>query len=357
MVVAALATLLLATPGSGAPGEPAPGDEEMVPLTVTGGERGSVTSTQGAVARRAKMYITVRPTDPIWGVFYNNMWNMPADDPTMFQALCQRNRPCIPDPFRQPACATDDITTQRRGLYLRYLLYPVRPLDAGGVDVGFIASTKVNLPAFGAIPAQATLTLRSPRVDGRVEPFRIQLWQTGNSTRGCDPDAATSVDTLVEAKVEIQLSDLSVDGVPVDLGDECRTVEPADLDLWGETESGGYFPNTGGNLGAYDGLHPGSLGPLTSPFYRGDEGRTLPPSTGLTIPPFAGCRGADGQDLSTLVTTMASGPDNPVRVKQGTVIVPPGGVDLDDLTRCSNTCPLPAPDAPEQPPLPAGDEG
>lgn len=354
----AAASLLMSTPSSSAPGDPIPGAEDLPDYTQIALSQGTVASTQGAVVRRSKMYITVRPDRPIWGVFYNNLFNTPVEAPTHYQGgLCSRGRPCIANPFEQPACATSDISTQWRGGYYRYLLYPVKPLAGGGVDVGGLAEVPVKLVAFGSIPAQATIVLRSPRIDGKVSPIRIHLW-SGAASLGCEPPPVDKqVHTLVEGKVDIRIKDLKVDGTPVDIGNSCRTVRPADLALWGESGQGGYFPGTGGNLGAYDGLHGGSLGPLTSPYYQSDEGRILKPSTGMTVPAFAGCRGG-GEDLSPLVTAMASGPNNPVRVKQGTVIAPISGIDLNNLGACNEQgqCPLPAPETPERPPLPEGDE-
>lgn len=374
--LAVVTSLLLATPGSSAPDGPVaaavPGEEglpqtqsaasvpgeEDLPKTPIALARGVVTNSQGGVVRRSKMYLTIKPEDPIWGVLYTGIYNWPAEDPTGFAQLCARGRPCVSDPFYQPPCATDDPATQRVGQYLRHRVYPVSPRGGGGgADVGLLAEMRVNLIAFGALPATATLTLRAPRVDGQVQPIRVQTWQT--TRLGCDPSfVAPAASALAEGQVEISLADLEVDGVPVDLGPNCRTVRPADLALWGETEHGGYYPNTGGPLGAFDGLHPGSLGPLDSPFYFEDNGRVIPPSTGITIPSFTGC-GTGGEDLSPLVTAMASGPNNPVRAQQSTLITQlDGSVDLNDLTKCQHTgeCPLPAPAVPERPPLPEGDE-
>lgn len=302
------------------------------------------------------MYITVRPDSPIMGVFYNNVFNTPVEAPTSFTGgLCSRGRPCIPDPFEQPSCATSDINTQWRGGYYRYVIYPVRQLPSGGVDAGFVAKVRVNLIAFGSIPASGTLTLRSPRINGKVEPLKVHLWDIKTGL-GCAP-TATHPHTLVEGRVSISISDLRVDGVQVDVGPSCRTVRPAELAAWGDSGAGGYFPLTGGNIGAYDGLHPGSRGPLESPYYQEDEGRTLPASTGITVPAFTGCE-SGGDDMSPLITAMASGPNNPVRLRQGTVIVNLNGIDMNNLAACNHQglCPLPAPHTPERPPLPEGDE-
>lgn len=356
--LAMVISLLLATPSSSAPDEPAqvPGEADL-PQTPIAQARGVVTNSQGGVVRRSKMYLTIKPEKPIWGVLYQGVYNWPVENPTSFLSLCSRGRPCVPDPFYQPPCATDDPLTQRRGPYFKSRLYPVSPLSGGGADVGLLAEMKVNLIAFGALPATATLTLRVPRVDGKVKPLTVHIWQTNQL--GCDPTyVAPAVSALAEGQVGISLGDLEVDGVPVDLGPSCRTVRPADLQLWGETELGGYFPGSGGPLGAFDALHPGSLGPLDSPFYFEDNGRVIPPSTGITIPPFTGC-GTGGEDLSALVTAMASGPNNPVRARQSPLVAPIDDIDLGNLAKCdqNGVCPLPAPAVPDRPPLPEGDEG
>lgn len=351
--LAAMLSLLLSTPSSSAPGDGQGDLPSTNPLFNAGGQ-GVVTNTQGTVVRRSKMYITVRPETPIWAILYMSLFNTPVDNPTMYQALCSRGRPCVADPFFQPSCATSDIATQRRGVYFRSLMYPVLPLRTGGGDVGKLAEVPIRMVAFGSIPATATLVLRTPRVNGKVKPFMVHVWSISPTGQGCDPaynNTVPGASTLAEGQVEISLKDLEVDGRPVDLGPSCRTVRPADLQLWGETANGGYYPGSGGNLGAYDGLHPGSRGPLDSPYYFEDNGRVIKPSSGVTVPPFAGC-GTKGEDLSPLITAMASGPNNPLRVVQK-AIVSHGDIDIDKLDICSaEDCPLPAPPTPARPPLP-----
>lgn len=350
----AVVSALLSTSSSSAPGDPVPGQEDLPDRIISGGA-GGVTLSQGTVVRRSKTYITIGGgKTPMFGVFYSPLYNTPIEDPTQFLSLCVRGRPCVADPFYQPACATDDITTQERGGFIRSLMYPVRLL-ARGVDVGFIARKRVNLAAFGSIPATATITLRAPEVNGHPEPFRILVWDV--KQRGCEaniPLPEQRVHTLALGRAEITLSDLRVDGVPVDLGPRCRTVRPADLELWGADD---YTPGGGGLLEAYDGRHQGTLAPLSSPYYGQDNGRMVRGSTGIEVPRFTGC-GAK-EDLSPLVTAMASGPDNPVRVVQSPIFPHEGGLNLNELdTICVDSpraCPIPGPDVPARPPLPAGD--
>src|SRR5699024_4938296 len=148
------------------------------------------------------------------------------------------------------------------------------------------------------------------------------------------------------------ISNLRVDGKRVELGDNCRTAQPVDLELWGEPDE--YYPigsSNGGRLAQYDGWFPGTTAPLNSPYYFDDNGREYGPSTGIDIPPFTGC-GNNGDDLDPLVTAMASGPNNPLIVEQGPGIPldPVGGIDWDDLDRCAR--PGVCPTVPETPELP-----
>jgi len=350
----AVVSLLLSTPSSSAPGDPAPGLDDLPAVKELTTSQAVAALSQGTVVRRSKTYITMGTDIPMWAAVYVFMYNTPTDNPTSTVSQCARGRRCVPNPFFQPACATDDINTQRKGQYFRSYIFPMSKLPGGGVDVGLVARTDVRLVAFGSMPATATLTLRVPQAGARVKPLVAHTWQ---SSGGCDPaQVGASADSLVEGQVEIRLSDLKVDGVPVPLGPSCRTERPADLALWGDPASGGYFPGSGGRLLAYDGAHVGSLGRLDDPFYVELQGRVIPPSTGVTIPPFTGC--GVGDDLDPLITAMASGPNNPLRVMQGQARFWDSGFDLNDLEACdaSGRCPLPVPPLGDRPPLPEGDE-
>ncbi|SFN03012.1 hypothetical protein SAMN05421671_4743 [Pimelobacter simplex] len=355
--LAIVLSLLLVTPSSSAPGDPLPGDNDLPKRdTIASGANGMVTNSQGAVVRRSKMYLTLPEKTPIWGVLYTFLFDTPVENPVSYKPMCNSRNPfCLPDPFYQPACATADLSTQRRGGYFRSLLYPAKLLESGGAEIGTMAVMKVNLPAFGAIPATATITLRVPRVNGKVRPLTIHVWDVRQG--GCDPDFVDMSYTVAEGQVEISISDLRVDGVPVKLGASCRTVRPADLWLYSE-KGGRYYPGSGGPLGSYEGLSGGSLKPLDSPYYFKLNGQSIPPSKGLTIPPFTGC-GVD-EDLSPLVTAMASGPDNPLRVVQSPLATHGLHSPLEDPYSCDHTTPTncvwPPPNPPARPPLPAGDE-
>ncbi|HEY9393439.1 MAG TPA: hypothetical protein VIP58_04855 [Nocardioides sp.] len=339
------------------PAEGLPGFDDLPPSRSISQTEGIVTNSQHAVARRSKMSIT---SQQIWGGLYFGELNDPIENPTKYTTNCTTRVRCVPDPFYQPSCATDDPATQWMTNYFRTPLYPFKPLEGGGAEVGILTEDKINLIAFGTIPATATLTIAVPRVSGKVQPLMTHAW--ARKVRGCvpPPSELPKTSTLVEGKVTLQLSDLEVDGVPVELGPNCRTNQPADLRLWGEGDaaSGGYSPGSGGKLGAFDGLHPGSRGPLNDPYYFQDNGRTIPASTGIDIPPFSNC-GTSGDDLSPLVSAMASGPNNPVRAVQGGLIAW-GRIPLEEPSKCGGTptrpvCPLPGPEVPPMPPLPDGE--
>ena len=333
-----------------------PGEDQVPPPGSISLTQGTVTSSQGAVVNRSKMYITTAASNPIWGAMYFGQFNFPVESPETYVLACADvgGPPCVPNPFDQPECATDDPTTQAGMSYQSHRMYTMGPFPDGGADVGLVNRMKVNLLAFGSIPAVATLTMRTPVIGGEVTPLNIHIWQYTND-ESCDPNFVPEPSALVEGKVDIYLSDLSIDGVAVELGPNCRTERPSDLFLWGDFASGAYTAGSGGPLGSSEGLHPGSILPLTSPVYQGAfDGREIPASAGVDVAPFVGC-GSESDDLSAVVTAMASGPNNPVSAVQGP-LVPLGEIPWDDFTRCiSELCPLPGPAKPEMPPLPNGE--
>lgn len=377
-LVVALAALvtgvaLLGVPSSSA--DPFPGLDDINSSDISAAGQGVASLSQRAIVRRARAQITIGPDQPMFAVIYPTLKNTPGVNggPPTFLALCQRGRPCVANPFEQPACATDDISTQRRGPYLRALATPVgarsgNPRDTKGLDVGLYAVAKMRLLTFGFVPAEATVELRAPMEKGRPMPLTVHIWsvQALSAANGCDPDfRGADIDTYVEGQLEIKVRSLTIDGKPVDVGDRCRTVRPTPLRLWGEK---GYAPGGGGDLAAYDGLHKGSLdsiGPLDSPYYRelfaslpdgsSLQGRRIPASTGLDIPAFTGCRSKDGDDISALVTATSSGPNNPLRITQSPPALRDGPINPSDLGEPSSDGRDPiklAPQVPPAPPLP-----
>lgn len=103
-------------------------------------------------------------------------------------------------------------------------------------------------------------------------------------------------------KQELRLSDVKVNGVPLDVGSDCRASAPLDIKLVGYDRSS----LTGRPTGPTDyGVQDG--GPLAQ-----DD---------LYIPPFTGC-GSHGENLNSLFTSAISGHGNSLNLIQGPLCVP-----------------------------------
>ena len=223
----------------------------------------------------------------------------------------------------------------------------------GGRPVGHLPPATVRAVAFGSIPVTVTLNL-SQIIDGQLIPLHADFWST--STGGaCDPSwrAKHPYDpAYVRGRLTLTLSDLSIDGHRVDIGDRCRTVEPLQVNMWAVKAGfspGGWTPSGGGDL-----------------YQREDTtlvdvpggGLLHPGSTDLTIPAFTGCVSADGEDVSRLLTAAISGPGNEISARQGPVLFVgtstdfgrnnPAGCKVNPQTG-EKICPLPAPTPPDIP--------
>ncbi|MFD0431261.1 hypothetical protein ACFQ60_40165 [Streptomyces zhihengii] len=108
----------------------------------------------------------------------------------------------------------------------------------------------------------------------------------------------------------LRVHDVTINGTPLDVGDNCRTARPFPVRLNGD------FPD-------YTNVIIG--GPL-----RGT----------VTIPEFTGC-GTGGEDLDQLFTASLSGPDNLIAMNQGRLCVPSGG----GVNGCPPVVPAPRPGA------------
>jgi hypothetical protein len=100
---------------------------------------------------------------------------------------------------------------------------------------------------------------------------------TGKDTNCKQTQTNLCADADVTAKVFVKLSNLKVEGKTLDVGPDCRTAQPAEVNLK-------------------------SLLPLAFP------AKPAKTETTFTTPPFAGCRGHE--DLSRLLTGLVSGPGN-----------------------------------------------
>lgn len=156
-----------------------------------------------------------------------------------------------------------------------------------GTFDGFLGGLTSTVPITGKLaipPANGYfVAFRFMATTGRVE-IVPDGDATGTATvhTGKDKDCQATqtnicADTDVTAKVFIKLSDVEVEGKPLDVGPDCRTAQPAEVTIK-------------------------ALVPISLP---------APPvkvSSTFTTPPFAGCVGRE--DVSRVLTGLVSGPGN-----------------------------------------------
>lgn len=151
---------------------------------------------------------------------------------------------------------------------------------------------RVRLVAFGAIPAEADLHI-SLTEDGSGLPIGLRV--DADTWTSPDNDVTDSAGT---GRLRVRLSNLRVDGRPVEVGAACELSEPGELSISGR----GY--KTGG---------PGPKVPLGR--YNPNFGGLLQGT--LSIGKFEGCGESD--DISPLVTAMAGNSQLPIRIFQAQV--------------------------------------
>lgn len=137
--------------------------------------------------------------------------------------------------------------------------------------------SKVTFLGFGFLPVTATMELLPP--DHRTGNHIIDV----EGTSIPEPEGSSTI--LTTLKVYGKLTGVTVNGVGLDVGDNCLTAEPIEINLRGEK----YGMFTGGVL-------------------RTDPKWTDPAYREFTLPAFSGC-GAK-EDLDSLLSGMASGPGN-----------------------------------------------
>lgn len=237
--------------------------------------------------------------------------------------------------------------------------------NPGGSPVGELPPTTVHALAFGSIPVTVTLRL-SQVIDGQLEPLRADIWPTNGASPACDPTWASKnpyAPAYVRGRLSMTLADLTIDGQAVDVGLRCRTVEPLQINMWGERAGDvvrppdappdwqqGWTPGAGGNL------------------YQREDTRRVnvpggnfvhPGSTDLTIPDFTGCVSEDGEDISALITSAISGPGNEIAALQAEPNVagdrsnPAACYPVAHMPGTTTTCPLDPPQPPAIP-VPSG---
>ncbi|WP_344428907.1 DUF6801 domain-containing protein [Amycolatopsis minnesotensis] len=173
--------------------------------------------------------------------------------------------------------------------WLRYALW----IDDSTTTIKKLGSqVKFGRGQFDSVVQIATSKVRGnfrlPPTSSYFVPFRItpatadvEVVQAEEAAGAIQVKFPTSpVDITIKADVVVR--NAKVDGVPLDVGPNCRTATPVTIHLKQEID-----------------LRPPKSG-----------GKPTPVSTAYDIPPFAGCQGTE--DVSKLLTGLISGPDNPL---------------------------------------------
>ena len=190
-------------------------------------------------------------------------------------------------------------------LFRAYVLAKSGPIPGGGfkltTDVrafvlspasqkqkfGLFKQIPTAVSAFGSIPVTAEVHL-SQLVDGNNEvvPFELTNSSSSNSL-----GVFVSTKTTVVGALNLTVSDVRVDKVPLDVGPNCRAVTPIPVNLIGRSD----LPI--GAPGAYNVFLGGPLSGVT------------------TIPAFTGC--GVTENLNPILTDFISGPNSVINLVQG----------------------------------------
>lgn len=168
---------------------------------------------------------------------------------------------------------------------------------------GDSAPIPVRTVAFGSIPVEVTLQVQQRRsADGNPEPLQFRPHDY-KIARAVGDTAVVDAATL-EANVTIAVKSITVDGVDTRLRGTCRTGRSARLHLESK-ELRVDQPERQLEAEVFD----------PEIYQYGIYGGTLNGS--LSIPAFAGCATATGDDLSPLLTSALSEDGAPISVRLG----------------------------------------
>jgi len=166
---------------------------------------------------------------------------------------------------------------------------------------GLFPPITVHALAFGSIPVTARVQLRQHQEHGVITPIVGIIRASGAAfVRPRDRLRYQYIDTPhAYGLLDVIVSNVTVDKVPLDVGSNCHTAEPATLALT-----------------AKHGYNDASKPPDTwfwQPIQSKNGGGS--PYGAIDIPPFTGCH--NGSDnLDRLLSAMVSGPGNPVVANQ-----------------------------------------
>lgn len=146
--------------------------------------------------------------------------------------------------------------------------------------------------AFGFVPVTATVHLI------QTGPITAVIYQKVDLTIG----SAAPFTAVTTAQVSVRLTNVKVNGTPLDVGSDCHTA--------GTLHSPGN-PINPSELVTVGGQDAGDPGPRYVFQLAGSLAGTA------TIPPFTGCVTSSGENLDPLLTSAVSGSGNFVKIYQG----------------------------------------
>ncbi|MFI5533796.1 hypothetical protein ACIA8O_35195 [Kitasatospora sp. NPDC051853] len=199
----------------------------------------------------------------------------------------QHQAAVVNDPAGQPALAALNMT--RRFVTLWDPPEGQQPyFEADSLGYLRLPPTGTTFLTYGFMPTTAVMEL---------EPQGpLTIVATGNS------DWDQPAEFTIGGYQWIRLRDVKVNGTPLDVGPDCRTARPVNLELKGRQDD--YLP--GGGDGKPDYTLQGG-GPLSQ--------------RDLVIPEFKGC-GTSTENLDALFTAAVSGPGNTLNLVQGAICTP-----------------------------------
>ncbi len=185
-------------------------------------------------------------------------------------------------------------------------------------EFGIFPPFQVGMLAFGSIPVTATVHITQPLVNGVASPLTLRWWTTishllpgqtvpGYEQYGPAPDFSPNFTffappATITGTVVVQLTDVSVDQQPIDVGPACQTQATMDV-----SEVPGYYAQSTPTIPPVQ-HKAGEWLPLANITSYISAGH-------IDLPAFTGCH--NGSDnLNPLITAMVSGPGNPVQITQ-----------------------------------------
>ncbi|MFB7664358.1 DUF6801 domain-containing protein [Kitasatospora sp. NPDC056138] len=191
----------------------------------------------------------------------------------------------INDPTASPALVR--VNASRRLAFQNLDDYP-HYMEVDSVGSLQLPAARATFLTYGFIPTTAKLELKP--VGG------LTIVAIGNAFWN-EP-----IEFAIYGYQSMRISDVKINGTPLDVGPDCTTAEPIKLALRGRQDS--FLPGGGDGKPDYS-LQGG--GPISQ--------------KDLYIPPFTGC-GTGGDNLDALFTAAVSGPDNSLNLEQGPLCFP-----------------------------------